>query len=448
MKRSYIAALLVTVCMCLIAVSSVTATSTVKDATVSISVPTYQVLLSLSSASVLLLPLAICSAIGAVIALLHKQNNVGMFFAGISFFCFFLFMVLFAMEKKNDCLYTHISAALKEASIKFKKRDVKQINVSYTPLIYAGMVSLFTAVVLAKPSWKTSRDKVALRNDLRPYAYVLPHMFFFVLFIVTPALYGIYTAFTKWNLYGEPVFTGLDNFRTLFFDPENTYSQQLRRGLWNTIKFVIYCVPFCIALPLSLAVAMHTRCRGSKFFQAIYYLPSLMSISTVVLTWKYMFHYDYGVMNHLFNSTSNWFTPPFTWIMLVVVTVWWGTGGNMVIYQSALASIPIEHYEAASVDGASALQKFRYITLPGMRYPLMYTFVLSVVAQFNIYGQPLMLTGFTNNEANAVLLMYIQENAIKKQVAGMSASMVLILALVIAVVSFIQMRIMRKNAPI
>ncbi|MEZ7873008.1 MAG: sugar ABC transporter permease, partial [Eubacteriales bacterium] len=81
-----------------------------------------------------------------------------------------------------------------------------------------------------------------------------------------------------------------------------------------------------------------------------------------------------------------------------------------------------------------------------MRYPLMYTLVLAVVAQFNIYGQPLMLTGFANNEGNAVLLMYVYENAVKKQVAGISAAMALVLGVCIMVVSFIQIRLMRANA--
>lgn len=135
------------------------------------------------------------------------------------------------------------------------------------------------------------------------------------------------------------------------------------------------------------------------------------------------------------------------WMVLVVVTVWWCAGGNMVIYQSALASIPQSHYEAAAVDGANAWQRFVHITIPGMKYPLTYTFIMSVIAQFNVYGQPLMLTGFNNNEANAVLLMYIQENAVKKQVAGMSAAMAVILGVCIMAVSYLQMRIMRANAP-
>ena len=80
-----------------------------------------------------------------------------------------------------------------------------------------------------------------------------------------------------------------------------------------------------------------------------------------------------------------------------------------------------------------------------MRYPLMYTFITTVVAQFNIFGQPDILVGFTNQEANAVLLQYIYENSVKKQVAGMSSAMAVILGLCIMAVSFVQMRIMVRN---
>ncbi|NLA53249.1 MAG: sugar ABC transporter permease [Clostridiales bacterium] len=296
------------------------------------------------------------------------------------------------------------------------------------------------------PKVATARDRYTLRRELLPYAYISPHLLFFIVFFITPSIYGVYAAFTKWNLFNDPLWVGLDNFRILFTEKNNTYYLQLRNGLWNTIKFVLYTVPFSIMLPLGLAFALQSKPRGNKFFQALYYLPSLMSITTVTLAWRYMFFKSYGVMNHFFMTKPDWFTPPYSWVMLVVVTVWWVNGGTMIIYQSALASIPTELFEAAAVDGANEWRKFKSITLPNMRYPLMYTFILSVVAQFNIYGQPLMLTGFANNESNAVLLMYVYENAVKKQVAGISAAMALILGICIMAVSFVQIRLLRANA--
>ncbi len=447
MTRSKTAAVIALAFLVLFCLSGLGATSTVKDTTVTAQMSLVQVLFSLSSASTLLLPLSLCAMLIAIIALLKKQDSVGMLFAGVSFVCFGLFLLFFTTEKANATLYTPISAALKEAGVKFKKRDVKEISILFDPLAYFALACAGLAAFMARPDMKTDLARHRMRKELLPYAYIGPHLFFFIIFFVTPAIYGVYAAFTRWDLFNEPVFTGLDNFRTLLFDSSNTYYRQLRNGLWNTVKFVLYSVPFCIAIPLMLAVSLQTKCRGNKFYQALYYLPSLMSITTVTLTWRYMFNVDYGVVNKFLGSSANWFTPPYTWVVLVVVTVWWCAGFNMVIYQSALASIPRDHFEAAAVDGANGWQRFWHIVIPGMRYPLMYTLVMSVVAQFNVYGQPLILTGFTNQEANAVVLMYVYENAVKKQVAGMSAAMALILGLCIMVVSYVQLRLMRANTP-
>ena len=444
MTRSRIAALFALAFIVLFCFSGVTATTTVKETTASVDVSMPRVLFSLSSAATLLIPLALCACIASFIALMQGEKNIGALFGFIAFACFALFMLFFSMEERNSCLYTPIQAQLKELGIKFKKRDVKKIHAGFSMMTYLALLCAAAVPVLACPSFK-KKDRHVLKRDLLPYAYIGPHLFFFVIFFITPSIYGIYAAFTKWDLFTEPVFTGLENFKTLLFDSGNTYYRQLRNGLWNTIKFVIFSVPFCIIVPLSLALALNAKPKGSKFFQALYYLPSLMSISTVTLTWRYVFNTQYGIVNHFLGIPFNFFTPPYTWFMLVVVTVWWCTGGTMVIYQSALASVPQDQYEAAAVDGAGAVQKFLHITLPNMRYPLMYTLVTSVIAQFNIYGQPDILLGFSNAEANAVLLQYIFENSVKKQVAGMSSAMAVILGLCIMCVSFIQIRMMVRD---
>ena len=427
--------------------ASVSGTTTVKETTVETSIRLPALFFSLSSTSILFMPVSIVCILCAIFAMIKGQKNVAMMFSFVTFLSFLAFVLLFRNESMNATLYGRISTLLKDAGVKFKKRDVDGIASSFDPMTYLMLACAGLTFVLLMPHWKSDTVRREVKKDLLPYAYIAPHLFFFIIFFITPAVYGVYAAFTKWDLFNEPVFVGFDNFKTMLLDSGNTYYRQLRNGLWNTIKFVLYSVPFCIAVPLTLAVALNTKCRGNKFFQALYYFPSLLSITTVTLSWRYMFSPDYGVVNKFLGSTANWFTPPYSWIVIVAVTVWWCTGGTMVIYQSALASIPRDQYEAAAVDGAGPWAEFVHVTLPGMRYPMMYTFVMSVVAQFNIYGQPLMLTGFANQEANAVLLMYIQENAVKKQVAGMSAAMALILGIFIMAVSFMQLRLMKANSP-
>ena len=405
------------------------------------------ILFSLSSFAVLLLPLSLALMAFALISLLSKRNSPAALFSLLATLSLGVFLILYSREKMNNSLYNALSDLLKEAGAKFRKRDISAIDLSFSPMVYLVLLAGVLSSLLSLPGIRTRQERYTMRRELLPYAYIGPHLLFFIIFFITPSMYGIYAAFTKWNLFNDPVWVGLENFRILFTETDNTYYFQLRNGLWNTVKFVLYSVPFTIIVPLSLAYALQSKPRGNKFFQALYYIPSLMSITTVTLAWRYMFFKSYGVMNHFFMTTPDWFIPPYSWIMLVVVTVWWVNGGTMVIYQSALASIPHELYEAAAVDGANERQKFISITLPNMRYPLMYTLILAVVAQFNIYGQPLMLTGFGNNEANAVLLMYVYENAVKKQVAGISAAMALVLGVCIMSISFVQMRLMRANTP-
>ena len=445
MTRSRVAALFAVAFLVLFFVSGVTATTTVKETTVTIEMSMPKLLFSLSSASILLLPLSLFTMGIAIYALVRNQRNVGMLFAGVSLLTFALFMILFPREKANSALYTPINAALKELSVSFKKRDVEKIYAMFSPSLFFALAASGATFLLAMPPLRSQSARRALKKDLTPFAYIGPHLFFFIVFFVTPAIYGIYASFTRWDLFNEPVFIGLENFKTILFDSSNTYYRQLRNGLWNTVKFVIFSVPFCILVPLSLATALHNRPKGNKFFQALYYLPTLMSISTVAISWRYLFNMDYGIVNKLLGSLANWFTPPYSWIVLVIVTVWWCTGGTMVIYQSALASIPNEQYEAAALDGANAWQKFIKITLPNMRYPLMYTLMTTLVAQFNIYGQPDLLVGFANQESNAVLLMYVYQNAVSNQVAGIASAMAVVLGLCIMTVAFIQMRVMFRD---
>lgn len=281
-----------------------------------------------------------------------------------------------------------------------------------------------------------------------PYLFIAPHVILFVIFFLVPAIFGVYIAFTKWDLFGAPEFVGLDNFREILFNSDSTFYIQLRNGLGNTIKFVLMCVPPAIIIPLLLAVALHARPFGSKIFQAIFYAPSLLSIASVVLAWQFMFHRTMGPINNIFGISINWFgEQPYTWIAIVVVTVWWGIGGNMIIYLAAIAGISRDLYEAAETDGANKFQQFIHVTLPGIINPLAYTTVLTTIAQFNIYGQPLMLTGGGPRDSTRVLLMYIREHGFGTggSIAGIASAMAIMLGLCIMVVSAVQFMLIREK---
>ena len=423
--------------------SGITASTTAKQITVQTAISLPAVLYSVSSMATILTILVVILALIALISFAAKQNSVGFLFLIGAVLLYIAFLVSFCLEKQNYVLYNALSELLKEQGAKgVKKRDVI-IHVRPDVMSVITAVLGIVALVITCPPLKSKKLRSDLKKEIEPYLFIGPHLLLFILFFLIPTIYGIYAAFTKWDVFGTPEFVGLNNFKTLLLDTANTYSRQMRNGLWNTIKFVVFTVPGCIVLPLLLAVCL--KVRRNKFFQGLFYLPALMSASSVMLAWEYFFKKTYGMVNNLFGSQANWFAPPYSWAMVVIITIWWGTGGNMVIYQSALAGIPAEHYEAASIDGADAWQRFRYITLPGMKYPLTYTLTTTLIAQFNVYAQVDLLLGYDNSEANAVLMMYIRDTAFSQQVAGMASAMALILGLCIALFTLIQVRIMREN---
>jgi len=432
---------LILLALLLFFLSTVTASITLGETTVTVTLPMGAVLFSLSSFAVVLTPVAvICLGFALVLVLAHGRRGAGAIFALAGTLLFAAFLFLYRRETMNNSLYTLLSDQLKALDVKFKKRDIERIAVGYSPLVYYTVAAGALAALAALPNLALQRERQAFRKTLLPWAYVSPHLLFFIVFFIVPSIYGVYAAFTRWNLFNDPVWVGMENFRTLFFDRANTYSKQMRNGLWNTVKFVLYSVPFCLALPLALALALSYRPRGRTFFQAIYYLPALMSITTVTLTWRNMFVKSYGAISNFLMSPHDWLIPPYSWASLVIVTVWWCTGGTMVIYQSALASIPGDHYEAASVDGANAWQRIWHITLPNIMFMVNIQFLFLITTSLLVFDDVFMMTKGGPGYASHTLVLGVYKKAFNEQNFGMAMSMsvvIFLFALVFSVITFV-----------
>lgn len=284
--------------------------------------------------------------------------------------------------------------------------------------------------------------------NLWPGFFICPYMALFLLFVLIPAVFGVYISLTDWDLYSEPVFVGFENFRKILFDTESIYHTQFFNGAKNTIIFVLLAVPLCIAVPLLLAVMLSVKSRLYKFYQSLLYLPTLFAISAVMIIWGFQLSLSYGPLKEWFGLDVNITgTQPWAWVAIVLVTLWWCAGSNMIIYAAALNAVPREQIEAASLDGAGNWVRFFRIILPNIQSQLLFTTITTTIAQFNVYGQALMLTGGGPNNSTRVLMMYIQQNAFGTGVstAGMSAAMAVLLGLLIMVFSSIQFLMNRRS---
>ncbi|AOZ92127.1 carbohydrate ABC transporter permease [Paenibacillus crassostreae] len=286
--------------------------------------------------------------------------------------------------------------------------------------------------------------------NLAPVFFVGPHVVLFIVFILIPTIYGIYASFTKWNLMNDPVWVGLDNYRTILFDSESTFHVQFTNGLQNTLFFVVLSVPLLIVIPLMVAVALeHKKVKMKDFIQAIIYIPGLISISAAALIWSLIFNKQLGITGNLLGSDTVWAAhQPYAWIIIIVITVWGGAGGNMIIYRASISGVAQDLYEAAEMDGAGAFRKFFSITLPSIRFPLIFTFVMTTAGAFNVFGQPLMMTDGGPQQSTHVLMMYIRQLAFGngESIAGMASAMAVLLGLVILIISALQYYVMNRNA--
>ncbi len=278
--------------------------------------------------------------------------------------------------------------------------------------------------------------------------FIGPYFILFIIFFLIPAVFGIAVSFTEWDMYNTPEFIGLSNYNKILFDSSSIYYDQFRIGMGNTILFVLIAVPLCVFVPLLIAVLLNMKPRGHRVFQSVLYMPTLFSISAVMIIWSFLLSLSYGPFKTWFDmSTDLKSTQPWAWICIIGVTIWWCMGANMVIYVAALSGVPQEQLEAATIDGAGAVIRLFKIVIPNIRFQLLFTAITTTVAQFNIYGQPLMLTSGGPNNSTKVLMMYIQENAFGTGIsnAGMSSAMAILMGLIIMLVSTVQFAMNRRS---
>jgi len=166
----------------------------------------------------------------------------------------------------------------------------------------------------------------------------------------------------------------------------------------NTGIFTVASTPLLLVIPLLVALMLNQNFKGRNLFRAIYFAPFVLGVAVIGILWRYLLDNNIGLINYLLDllglpSDTAWLTSlPAAWVSLVGVTVWWTLGFNSVIYLAALQDIPKELYEAATVDGANVRQKFRHVTLPGLRAIFAYIALITLIASANMFGQSYLMT--------------------------------------------------------
>jgi multiple sugar transport system permease protein len=268
---------------------------------------------------------------------------------------------------------------------------------------------------------------------------------------IFPVFWGIVLSFQQDNLLGgTPRWVGWANYSTLAHDPI------FRKALWHTALFTGLFVPLSIATGLAVAVAMNRKIRLLAFYRtAVYVTLAISTISTAIM-FLWLTDPTYGVINDLLHAlhlhTQQFLSQPETSLfgnqalyVIVAMDVWGWLGFNVVIYLAALQSIPQELLEAAEIDGASAWNRFRTVTLPLLGPATLFLVVWLTINAFQLFDEVYLTTHGGPLYSTTVIVYYLYDKTFQQFDAGLGAAAAWILFAVIAVISLIQWKIGRRT---
>lgn len=294
------------------------------------------------------------------------------------------------------------------------------------------------------------------QNNWVPYLFILPHLIFFAIFVGYPFFSGLVTSLFEYDFLRPEAtrFVGLNNYLELF-TPGTVIYPVFWNALGNTVEFVLLSVPVLVILPLFLAILLNTRLPGRNVYRAIYFAPWVLSSAVVGLLGFWIFQSQGGLLNYYLKAlgleTPRWLsTMPAAWFAILITTVWWTSGFNMIIILAALQDIPISLYEAASIDGASWWQRFRFVTLPMLRPVLVFIIIITIIASFNLFAQPLFMTNGGPAQSGGgggtePIMLRIYNEAFVRNRIGSASAMSFVVASIMIVVSYFNFRLFQSR---
>jgi multiple sugar transport system permease protein len=276
------------------------------------------------------------------------------------------------------------------------------------------------------------------------YLFLLPNILGFLVFSSVPVFATFTISLLDWDLIRAPRFVGIDNYVKLLTD-----DAMFRRVLWNTAYYVVGTVPAGVILSLLLALAMNTNVRGIAIYRAIFFIPVISASVAVAVMWRWLYNTDFGLINLLLTSVGLKAVPWLSstaWAMpaVILMAIWKNLGYNMLIFLAGLQSIPAHLHEAAAIDGANSVQRFRHITLPLLAPTTFFVLVISMIGSFQVFDLAFVLTKGGPGDATNTIVMYIYNQAFQFFHMGYAASIAWVLFAIIFAITLLQHQLQKR----
>ena len=301
------------------------------------------------------------------------------------------------------------------------------------------------------------------------YLFLLPSLVGFILFVIFPIIASLALSFYKWDLLTTPEFIGIDNYVELA-----TTDPLMGRVLTNTFFYMLTIAPIQLVFGFILALALNSGLRAVGLYRMIYFMPVVTSIVAAAMVFQFLLNRDSGILSawmwwtieklfeydvvasnetvaefvRTYLAPPDWLNDP-KWAKpgVILLTLWKNVGFTMVIYLAALQGVPQALYEAAKVDGASAWQRVRHITIPLISPTTFFLLIIQMLGAFQIFEEPFVMTANTQGQvppASMSIVIYVFLNAFRFQRMGKAAAIAWVLFTIVFAITLIQMWLQRR----
>ncbi|SHO48894.1 carbohydrate ABC transporter permease [Anaerocolumna xylanovorans] len=284
------------------------------------------------------------------------------------------------------------------------------------------------------------KNRIMRKQNLIGRLFVAPPVLLFLIFTLLPMAMAIGLSFTDYDIINAPKFSGLHNFKKMIHD------EFFWIALRNTCYYTVLYVPLGLLLSLGTALFLNSERRMVGLFRTLFYLPVLSSSVATATLWFWILNPQLGLLNGILGifgiDGPAWlYDSKLAMLSIVMMSLWAGFGGNMMIFLSGLKGIPGTYYEAAKVEGAGRLQRFRYITMPSLTKTTFLVSTMLIIGTFQVFDQAFVLTKGGPGNATITLVYYIYNNGFNNLNMGYASAISLVLFLIIVTMTIINQKI-------
>ncbi len=307
-------------------------------------------------------------------------------------------------------------------------------------------MSEFLSRIKGAQASRRSRPRLSkqVREDLKGYLFVSPWILSLLVFTAYPMIASFYFAMTDYTILNPPKWVGLNNFQVMF-----TTDPLYWRSVWNTVYYTIFSVPLGLIVGLLLAMLLNQRARGIGIYRTCYYLPGLMPAVASTLLWMVLLDPRLGLVNSVL---SRFGLPRLGWLRsaawskpaLILMSLWGGSGGTMLIFLAGLKEIPKALLEAAMIDGANAWQRFWRVTLPLLTPTIFFNLIMGIIGSFQVFASAFIAGGGGNSAGplNSLLvyMLHLYRYAFRYFNMGYASAMALAMFVVLVLMTLALIR--------